>query len=365
MRRNWSLPVIVTLVILLSGCLDVRVAFSGDEDTIRVLVLEGIKTLEIEDARGAEEATVETHGPGTVIVNGKVEPLPLRFSPDDELIRLNGRPYRGEVEVHWSERGLLVVDELPLEDYLVGIINYEISTKWPEEAVKTQAVVARTYALYRKYKDPDALYHVEGSVIGQVYRGVHTEDDLALKAVSECRGEVLSYDGKLALTVYHSNAGGMTDSAKDVWSRDYPYLKSVSSPFDKDYPRYEWEFTLQASSFKRILNASSLEVGEPVSVSITERTPAGRAKRLVIRDASGAKVEMTGEELRKTVGYDALRSTKFKVLSRKGVFRFTGKGSGHGVGLSQWGAKGMAEKGHSYREILEHYYPGTVLIKAY
>jgi len=100
MRRNWSLPVIVTLVILLSGCLDVRVAFSGDEDTIRVLVLEGIKTLEIEDARGAEEATVETHGPGTVIVNGKVEPLPLRFSPDDELIRLNGRPYRGEVEVH-------------------------------------------------------------------------------------------------------------------------------------------------------------------------------------------------------------------------------------------------------------------------
>jgi len=257
-----------------------------------------------------------------------------------------------------------------METYLVGIINHEISSRWPQDAVKAQAVVSRTYAMYQikeaqRRNDPDSPYDIEGSVLGQVYKGTGAEDAPALEAVQATAGEVITHNGELALTVFHSNAGGRTEASRDVWRRDYQYLTSVASPYDADSPGYAWEFAAPAVELGRLLSAAGYAMGEPASIRIKEQTRSGRVKRLDIKDASGRSVELSGEELRKAVGYSAVRSTIFKVERSGKVFLFKGVGSGHGVGLSQWGAKGMAEKGYSYREILRHYYPGTSIERAY
>jgi stage II sporulation protein D len=208
-------------------------------------------------------------------------------------------------------------------------------------------------------------YHVEGSILGQVYRGVNAEDALALNAVNETRGQVLTYDGELALTVYHSNAGGRTDASVDVWSGDYPYLSSVQSPYDDVSPGYSWEFILPAASLKELLTGAGYDIGEPVDIVIKGVTPGGRARQVEIRDAPGRSVLLGANEFRKIVGYEAFKSNIFKVNKGLEIFVFEGRGSGHGVGLSQWGAKGMADNGNTYLEILRHYYPGTELETAY
>ena len=252
-----------------------------------------------------------------------------------------------------------------MEAYIAGIINNEISSKWPEDVIKSQAVIARTYALFNMRKRQNLPYHVESSVMGQVYSGASVEDNAAIKAVQATAGEILVFDGEPALTVYHSNAGGMTDSAREIWRRDYPYLLPVESPFDASAPKYEWEFALPAESFKGLLSSGGLPALTPQEITVLDTTSAGRVKLIALRDGSGKEARLSGEELRGAVGYSNLRSTFFAVEKDGDRFIFKGRGSGHGVGLSQWGAKGMAENGYSYREILDHFYPGTELTRAW
>ena len=338
----------------------------GSGVILRVLVLKNQDQLYIEGAFGESPSVKVTLAPGgDVLVDDQRARLPLSFTPEGELIRINGRSYRGRVEVFADRGGLKVVDELDLETYLAGLINYEISAKWHSDAVKTQAVIARTYALYQKRKSKGERYHIEGSTLGQVYKGVNAEDAASLKAVNDTRGQVLTYRGALALTVYHSNAGGRTDASSDVWSGDYRYLRSVRSPYDVVSPDYSWNFTMPASVLGGLLIRGGYDIGEPTSIKIKAHTPGGRARQVRVRGAGGRAIELEAEKFRKIIGYSALRSTKFKVRRRGDIFVFNGKGSGHGVGLSQWGAKGMAENGYSYRQILKHYYPGTKLKRVY
>ncbi len=338
----------------------------GSGVTLRVLVLQKQKRLYIEGAFGEKPSIKITPADDDgVLVDGEWARLPLSFTPEGELIRINGRPYRGRIEVFPDRGALKVVDELDLETYLAGLINYEISAKWPSDAVKTQAVIARTYALYQKRKSKGGDYHIEGSTLGQVYKGVNTEDMASLKAVNDTRGQVLIYRGALALTVYHSNAGGRTDASADVWSGEYSYLRSVRSPYDAVSPDYSWNFTMPGPVLGGLLVRGGYNIGSPTSIKVKARTPGGRARQVRVRDSGGRVIELEAEKFRKIIGYSSLRSTKFKVRRRGDLFEFNGKGSGHGVGLSQWGAKGMAENGYSYRQILRHYYPGTKLKRVY
>jgi stage II sporulation protein D len=269
------------------------------------------------------------------------------------------------IEIAAGKGGLLVINEVPIEAYLAGIINNEISSKWPEDVIKTQAVIARTYALFNRNKRSSAPWHVESSVRGQVYSGSASEDSAAVKAVAATCGEVLTFDNEPALTVYHSNAGGMTEASSAVWSRDYPYLVPVESPFDAGAPKYEWDHTSTSATLGALLRASGRAIGDPDAVEILEKTGAGRVKLLAVRDSEGNEVRLSGEDLRSVLGYSVLRSAMFDVEKGGEMFLFKGRGSGHGVGLSQWGAKGMAENGWSYRQILLHFYPGTELTKVW
>ncbi len=338
---------------------------AGREEMIRVLVLKGTEEIEIRGAEGAGHIRVRHLGGNAVTLNGEKASLPLRFSPSAEFIYIGKRPYRGVLEIYADEDGLVVIDEMPLEDYLVGIINNEISSKWPIDAIKAQAVVARTYAIYKKRKREGSLYDLTATHMDQVYTGAAVEDAASMLAVMETSGEVLFYDGAPALTVYHSNAGGMTESSKHVWSIDYPYLRAVKSRHDKGAPNFRWELSLSARAIGDMLAGAGYGIGIPRSIKIKEKTPTGRVKALVIRDGQGGELTLSGEELRKVLGYGMLKSTLFRVKKRGSTFTFRGRGSGHGVGLSQWGAKGMAEEGYSYRKILKHYYSGTFIRKIY
>ncbi|MBI5826147.1 MAG: SpoIID/LytB domain-containing protein [Deltaproteobacteria bacterium] len=358
-KRQWAL--VVLLILCVSGCLRVVSGRADGVEKIKVLVVQDARSIEIRgDSGGAFQAD---RGPsGAVTINGTDRAAHVKVAPRDEFVYLNGKPYRGTVEIYNGKDGLYAVNEVSMEYYLASIINNEISSKWHREAIKAQAVIARTYALYQKRKRLKEQYHVAGNVMGQVYSGADTEDSASFKAVRDTAGEIVAYKGEPALAVYHSNAGGRTDSSGDIWAHEYPYLRGVESPYDPDLA---WEVRIAGRELETLLKRAGYKTGELEAVYALASTPGKRVKTVVVQDASGAKIRLSGEDLRKTIGYGTLKSTIFEVLRSGDEFVFKGRGSGHGVGLSQWGAKGMAEAGYPYEKILKHFYPGTDLIRAY
>ncbi len=334
--------------------------------TIRVLILGAQESIFIKGTKQYPKLSLvfdeEAEG---FKVNDKPANLPLILTPSKKFIEINGKKYRGRVELHPAKKGVLVINELPLELYLVGLINGEISSKWPIEAIKTQSVIARTYALYQKEKRKNELYHLKSTTADQVYIGADKEDKAAYKAVKSTYGEVVIYKGDLALTVYHSSAGGRTENSEDVWSERFPYLRSVNSKYDAVAPNYEWRYEIPRWTFREKLAKGGFTIGEIKKVKISKRTRSKRVAELIIYDKDRKKHKLKGEDIRRTIGYSLIKSTKFKVKYRKKKFIFYGSGSGHGVGLSQWGAKGMADAGYKYNKILRHYYKGTKIKKLY
>lgn len=273
-------------------------------------------------------------------------------------IKVEGRPYRGALRIIKEDGAITVVNRIGLEEYLMGIINHEISSAWSMEAVKAQAVAARTYA-YEKLKSRNAQsYHLQATVIDQVYGGSGTEDSRAIAAVNETRGEVLFYGDEVAQALFHSSCGGHTEAAEEVWGRDYPYLSGVEDPYCTEAPNFFW---IYQSSFDNIAGLFS-RAGHPPSrdFSIAGRTDSGRVASVYY-----GKTEVSGNELRKILGYGKLKSTLFDARQEDDGLVFSGSGSGHGVGMCQWGAKGMAEEGFRYSEILDFYYKGTEFKKVY
>src|SRR3972149_3107821 len=366
-RKNLYITVCLAMTMFFVGCASSGI--SGIEksgDVLRVLVLKQAAEISMDNVKKNGRVTIKTSIEGGVLVNGKNAGLPLRFYPSGKTVILNGKPFRGAREVRREGSGFMAINEIHVDEYVAGIINNEISSKWHIEAIKAQAVIARTYALFQKEKRKGSLYDLTSTHMDQVYSGADKEDSSVYRAVRDTRGEVVTYDGSPALTVYHSNAGGATEEASEVWGEGYPYLESVESEYDESGPNYSWELSLTGDRIKDALTKAGYALFAVGSVRVEKKTGTGRAKTIIVEDANGEAFVMTGEDLRKAIGYAILRSTLFEVeKTSSGDFRFRGKGSGHGVGLSQWGAKGMAEDGSGYKAILRHYYPGTKLKRVY
>ena len=285
----------------------------------------------------------------------------LKFA-SSSVIYVNGKPYHGSAEIIFSEKGLLVINELPLEEYLVGLINCEISSAWPIEAVKAQAVIARTYALSRKESRKNSLYHLESTVIDQVYEGSLIEDSRAKRAVSETSGEVLVYRSEIIQAFYHSSCGGKTEAAINVWGASLPYLKGVDCEYCLLSPSSLWEQKLSLKEMDEKLRTAGFKVSGVSDVRLGARNNRGRLTNIVIL-SSLSDVAVSGDQFRKAIGYGVIKSTNFTVKVGGGEVSFSGSGNGHGVGLCQWGAKQRAVSGFEYNEILSYYYPGTELKK--
>ncbi|NQS89154.1 SpoIID/LytB domain-containing protein [Patescibacteria group bacterium] len=278
---------------------------------------------------------------------------------------VDGRRYRGKILIFQKSDVLQVINELSLEDYLYGVIRWEINPNWPLASVAAQAIVARTYA-FRKISNPsfDRDYHLTNTVKDQMYGGVESEDSLARIAVDLTRGEILIFQGELVQAYYYACCGGYSASSFDVWGEDLSYLQAMPREFCKESPHYHWMFKIKIQELKKIFEGKGLILREINQIKIVDWDKGGRVGELFI-DSSEDKIYLTGGEFRSLIGYNKLKSTLFKVEKKGNYFIFVGKGWGHGVGMCQWGAKVMAEKGYGVDEILKFYYPSTEIDKVY
>lgn len=375
----------------------------------------------------AKEKVTVTFKSSSMAVNGQpvaarelVAVLPAKAAA---VVEVNRRQYRGTVSVRRTagKNGLTVVNTLPLEEYVYGIIAREISPAWPAEAVKAQAVAARTYAFYSFGKHRDDGYDVCATTDCQVYGGKTAEDVRATKAVDDTRGMVVTYKGKPIPAYFHGSGGGFTENSENVWGGHYPALRGVVD-FDQGSPHYRWEKQMTPKEVETALESAGIRIGSLQAIELSpltkppvnsfDRGVSGRIKELRFVGSSGSTV-VSGTKLRTILGLNstlfdikvtlpAQKTVQFEITDSYGdrdtktvpinvkplpdksdkptirslsgraneTIVFTGFGWGHGLGLSQWGAKAMAEKAPAgntayFREILKHYYTGVEISKLY
>jgi stage II sporulation protein D len=276
-------------------------------------------------------------------------------------IRMNGREYPASLELVTNGDGMAIVNELPLEDYVVGVLRAETSEQWPLETLRAQAIVARTYAAYHRTLNVGKPYHIVASTVHQAYAGRVPVASPIWEAVRETAGQVLFWEGALFPAFYHSASGGYTEDPRTVFAaRNMPALRAIRDEFSTAAPHSYWSLDLRLADLAEILRRNGLDVGSITAIQIAERTPSLRASVLTIHGGRGS-VRVRGNDFRRMVGYETIRSTLFAVAVDGAIVRFAGRGYGHGVGMSQWGAKRMGEQGYKAEQILEYYYPGTTL----
>ncbi|MHB8420590.1 MAG: SpoIID/LytB domain-containing protein [Myxococcales bacterium] len=280
-------------------------------------------------------------------------------------LRVEERDLRGAVELRCQGHRWLAINVLPLEEYLAAVLGGEMPPTFPREALEAQAVAARSYAVHRKVEavQEGLPYHLDSTVLSQVYGGLAGEDPRTRSAVAATRGEVLA-DGMLPVEAYfHASCGGQTESGAAALGRDEPYLASVPCPCAGRSPYAHWSVRMTPGELAR-LAPHLLGSGDLTDLRISGRTASGRARALAAQTTAGSRT-LSAVRLRAAVGYVRLPSLWFDVRKANGAFVFEGKGAGHGAGLCQWGARILAQQGKSYREILAHYYPGAELRKIY
>ena len=281
----------------------------------------------------------------------------LRFrsgESGDGVISVNGTRVKGDVVVLLGKTQLAAVNVLPLEDYLVGVIGSEMPKSFPEEALKAQAIAARTYALNKKLEQYGQPYHLGSSVISQVYKGLDVEDARTRDAVEATRGQVMTWQLQPIEAYFHASCGGRTESGGDALGRDLPYLQAVDCPCGR-LPTSHWTLNLKPADLKSLGGGA-----KSAALKVQGRSSTGRARRVEV----GAR-SMDAVTFRERIGYMKLKSLHFDIEKAGDGWKVEGSGFGHGAGLCQWGARVYAEKGWEYRKILQHYYPGVELQTLY
>jgi stage II sporulation protein D len=302
--------------------------------------------------------------PGGVQLDGAaITAQVFRVKSRKGMLSYAGRPYRGYLTVLASADRLMVVSHMPLESYLVGVVNGEVDSSWPMDAVKAQVVAARSYALYQM--NAEALYYdLKTDVTDQVYAGVNSEDERAARAVKLTRGQVLYKDDALVQTFFHSSCGGNTTSAIEVWGVAQPAQDGVYCGDCEEAPYSRWNLSLQTREIVRAVKILYPHVELVRTMGIHRRSRDGRVQTLFVETGEG-RVLIDAGEFRKVMGYRRLPSTRFSLGMSGDRIVLTGEGYGHGVGLCQWGARGSALRGMDYRQILGKYYVGAEIRSAY
>lgn len=266
-----------------------------------------------------------------------------------------------KIRVKDEETG--TISEIQFEEYIKGVVAAEMPATFELEALKAQAVASRSYALYQMQATTDQDYDVVNTTTNQVYL---TDDELKENwqdeyqekmnkiktAVLETSGQYLTYNGEIVNALFFSTSVGATENSEEVFSAALPYLRSVESVWDEQSPVYTDTYTFTLESFYEKLN---LPYNETLTIEVTEKTSTGRTKTLKVNGE-----EFNGREFAKTL---SLRSNYFDIVQNEENVTITTKGFGHGVGMSQYGANGMAKEGYTYEEILKYYYQNTEIKK--
>ncbi len=327
-------------------------------------------------------------------------------SKKEETLFLDTVEYRGSVVViRQSSSDMTVISKVGMNEYLYSVTPSEIPANSGIEALKTQAVCARTYAVENISRHASMGFSLCNSQHCQVYKGVSWEHKSTNRAVDDTDKQVLTYNGKIITAVYSASCGGITEDVQYVWGSPYPYLKSVKDPYCKEV---HWEVPLNLSDIKAKLASKGYDFGEIQSVEITEKTPAGRVLKLQVTGSKMTKVferetartilgfksqfydivsqntcriltgsgylywNLSGRKIATATGVSDITGTSVRILTAENgqatvknlpifsdEFVIKGQGNGHGVGMCQNGAMGLAENGYTYEQILKHYYTGV------
>lgn len=342
---------------------------------VRVLLHEG--PADPSDARGLRVALVDGSGPSRFLSLDETGGLLVQTGSTFEIVGHAGvwsskgrgpwwvgsRRVRGRLEA-WSDSGQIhVINRVELEDYVASTVGGEMMPSWPAEALRAQAVAARTYVLHEAGKRFESSWDVRATEISQVYLGLEGETQSTRSATEATAGQVLVHDGAPILAVFHSTAGGRTAGAGEVWGRDLPYLKGIEVEGEDDAPYTYWRAPKARVELETQARTMGFELGQIEAIDVGARTESGRVARLDLEGSRG-RASLSGIPLRQFAASIGLRSTLFDVNITENGFSFVGSGHGHGVGMSQWGARAMAKRGASYREILETFYPGAAIAEA-
>jgi len=285
----------------------------------------------------------------------KIEPL------KDASIIINKRHFRGSVDIiRTEELKLLVVNHIDVESYLCGVLYHEVSPLWTMEALKAQAVSARTFALYEKRIRKKEDYDLRSDVYSQVYGGKTSERWRTNRAVRQTRGKVLTFKGDIFPTYYHATCAGHTLDASSLWNINITPLKGVKCNYCKKSPHYKWIEKISLSEIEKRLKKKGHKIKGVSSVEIAGKDRSGRVTNVIIK-GEGAPLKIHSNKFRLMMGPNKFRSAKFDVTLRRGVAIFQGEGWGHGVGLCQWGSY-LFSRGRPHikaDDILKFYYPGA------
>ena len=291
---------------------------------------------------------------GRLMVDGREVGRQLDLAVDGGVVRYAGRAYRGVLRLVARGDSVLVVNVVDLESYLRGVVPAEMQASWPLDALRAQAVAARTYVLARG--SPGAPYDVCATSDSQVYGGVRLEHPRSDQAVADTAGQVLTYGGSFARTYYHADSGGVIASSAEVWGASIPYL-SAFQDVPSNGPHSHWEVRLEPAVIGAHLSAAGFHVGNVHQVRVLATSESGRVERLEVSGSSGS-VLLGTSDARVQVRAWGLKSTRFHMV---GDLTIRGGGWGHGVGMSQYGARALAIAGYGYGQILAFYYPETQL----
>ena len=327
--------------------------------------------------KAKEFATVTFAGTGWEL-NGrklkKADAATLELTVEDErsldklISTYDNKSYRGALRLVPRKDSLQLISRVPVEEYLRGVVPEEMPAEWNAEALKAQAVAARTYALRQRKRHAKEGFDVCSTTHCQQYGGLAVERATADQAVKDTYGEVLENQGALVEALFHTDSGGMTENSEDVWGSRIDCLRAVKEVRTETYP---WEKNITAQQFSELLRKRGKNIGELKKIELSpikigkaskDRTVSGRVKTVTFVGKSG-KASMTGNDLRSMLG---LKSTLFSMSLNRNVVFIKGYGWGHGLGMSQYGAKAYADSEHwDYKKILQHYYHGVELKKLY
>lgn len=271
----------------------------------------------------------------------------------------NGRPYRGTFE-RLPDGG--IVNVVDVEQYLYAVVPHEMPSSWPPAALQAQAVCARTYVLQRS--DPRRTYDLVPSEADQVYAGVSGESPAGRTAVDATAGQVLRFGSGYASIAYSSCCGGHTEAAADAWNGGalVPYLSGVACPYCTQSPNYRWSVSVALADVAQRFASQLAGAGTLRDVRVAELDASGRARTVAL--VADRSVAIKGSAFRLSMGPRVVRSlllTNVRADPRMSAVEIDGGGLGHGVGMCQWGARGMAQLGRASNDVLSFYFPGTTV----
>lgn len=294
-----------------------------------------------------------------------------------DWLRSTLKPLPNEISLYGAQdtAEFDVIARLDLETYVAGVLPSEMPVKWPREALKAQAIAARTYALFKRAQRATATFDVEATVLDQIFSAATLDEERRARvamAVGDTKGKiVVDKSGQPFATYFHSDCGGHTEEAQEVWGGRKPANslngeaeQNINTTVDASCPMSRaarWNTQISKELLSNRFNAPPTANRTVKALGIENLTKSGRIAQLRISWSDGSSQTVSGQVFRERLGFSRVKSTNFSIKSNKNGFELQGVGHGHGVGMCQWGARQLAKAGRNYREILSHYYPQAQL----